>query len=45
MAGAAIFARVENRSYLDALFWEDSTILTVGLGDYAPKTHIGRTTD
>ena len=42
MAGAAIFARVENWSYLDAVLEADCTILTVGLGDYAPKTHIGQ---
>ena len=42
LGGAAIFSQIENWEYLDAVFWADCTILTIGLGDYAPKTHFGR---
>ncbi|KAF3893902.1 hypothetical protein GY631_3429 [Trichophyton interdigitale] len=42
LVGAAIFSRVENWSYLDALYWADFTLLTNGIGDLAPATHLGR---
>ncbi|EFR02825.1 potassium channel [Nannizzia gypsea CBS 118893] len=42
LIGAAIFAHVENWSYLDALYWADFTLLTNGIGDLAPATHLGR---
>lgn len=42
LAGAAVYAHIESWQYLDALYWTDYTLLTVGLGDYAPKTHLGR---
>ncbi|KFL60945.1 uncharacterized protein TERG_11882 [Trichophyton rubrum CBS 118892] len=42
LIGAAIFSRVENWSYLDALYWSDFTLLTNGIGDLAPATHLGR---
>jgi potassium channel subfamily K, other eukaryote len=42
LVGAVVFSRIEEWNYLDAVFWADCTILTIGLGDYAPKTHLGR---
>lgn len=42
LAGAAVFAHVESWQYLDALYWCDFTLLTIGIGDYAPMTHLGR---
>lgn len=42
LGGAAIFMRVEGWGFLDAVYWADYTILTVGIGDFAPKTHLGR---
>ncbi len=42
LGGAAIFSRIEKWNFLDAVFWADCTILTIGLGDYSPKTHLGR---
>ncbi|KAA8565552.1 hypothetical protein EYC84_009408 [Monilinia fructicola] len=42
LAGAAVFAHVESWQYLDAVYWCDFTLLTVGIGDYAPMTHLGR---
>ncbi|MCJ1312109.1 Potassium channel [Agyrium rufum] len=42
LGGAGVFCRVEQWAYLDAVYWADYTLLTVGTGDYAPKTHLGR---
>jgi potassium channel subfamily K len=42
LSGAAVYTHVEDWKYLDAVYWADYTILTVGLGEYAPKTHLGR---
>ncbi|KAH0558992.1 hypothetical protein GP486_004391 [Trichoglossum hirsutum] len=42
LSGAAVFARVEGWEFLDAVYWADFTLLTVGIGDYAPATHTGR---
>lgn len=41
--GAGIFARIENWAYVDALYWVDYTLLTIGLGsDFSPSTVTGR---
>jgi potassium channel subfamily K len=42
LAGAAIFAHIEGWPYLDAVYWADFTLLTVGIGDFSPSTHLGR---
>lgn len=42
LAGAAVFAHIESWEYLDAIYWADFTLLTVGVGDFAPTTHTGR---
>jgi potassium channel subfamily K len=43
LLGAAIYAHVENWSFLDAVFWADFTLLTIGLGgELTPKTSVGR---
>jgi potassium channel subfamily K, other eukaryote len=42
LGGAAIFARIEDWLFLDSVYWADYTILTVGIGEIAPKTHLGR---
>lgn len=42
LVGAAIFSHVEGWTFLDAIYWADFTCLTVGIGDYAPSTHLGR---
>lgn len=43
LLGALVFSKVEGWAFLDAVFWADFTLLTVGLGgEYVPKTHSGR---
>lgn len=42
LLGALVFSKVEGWKYLDAVYWADVTLLTVGLGDYSPKTRVGR---
>lgn len=42
LAAAAVYSRIEGWDFLDAVYWTDVTILTIGFGDYAPKTHLGR---
>jgi len=40
--GAVVFSRLEGWSYLDSLYWADVTLLTIGFGDIAPTTTLGR---
>ncbi|KAI9807686.1 MAG: hypothetical protein M1825_005627 [Sarcosagium campestre] len=40
--GAGVFARVCGWSYVDALYFCDVTILTVGFGDYSAPNDVGR---
>lgn len=42
LGGAAVYARVENWKFLDAVYWANFTLLTVGIGDFTPLTHLGR---
>ncbi|KAL9037436.1 MAG: hypothetical protein Q9214_005707, partial [Letrouitia sp. 1 TL-2023] len=42
LAGAAVYSRVEGWKFLDAIYFTNYTLLTVGIGDYAPLTHTGR---
>lgn len=42
LAGAAVYSHIEGWAYLDAVYWADFTLLTVGIGDYSPMTHLGR---
>ncbi|KAF2220275.1 hypothetical protein BDZ85DRAFT_291285 [Elsinoe ampelina] len=44
LVGALIFSHIEGWEFLDAVYWADLTLLTIGLGsDFSPKTHAGRT--
>ena len=42
MLGALVYCYVEGWEYLDAVYWADVTLLTVGTGDYHPATPFGR---
>lgn len=42
VGGAAVYAKVENWRFLDALYFADYTLLTIGVGNFAPITHLGR---
>jgi len=40
--GALVFSHIEGWSYLDSVYWADVTLLTIGFGDIAPDTTLGR---
>ena len=42
LCGATVFSHIEGWAFLDAVYWADFTLLTVGIGDYSPATHLGR---
>lgn len=43
LLGALIFSYVEGWMFLDAVFWANFTLLTIGFGgEFVPKTHTGR---
>ena len=42
LTGAGVYSRIEGWAFLDAMYWADFTLLTVGIGNYAPSTHLGR---
>jgi potassium channel subfamily K len=42
LGGSAVYAKIEGWRYLDAVYWADYTLLTIGVGNFAPATHLGR---
>lgn len=43
LLGALVFCKIEGWQFLDAVYWADFTLLTVGIGgEFVPKTHAGR---
>ncbi|OJJ44263.1 hypothetical protein ASPZODRAFT_71853 [Penicilliopsis zonata CBS 506.65] len=42
LGGSAVYSRVEGWKFLDALYWSDFTLLTIGIGNIVPTTHLGR---
>ncbi|KAI1337068.1 hypothetical protein F5Y15DRAFT_392254 [Xylariaceae sp. FL0016] len=42
LIGALVFSHIEGWSYLDAVYWADVTLFTVGFGDFSPQTTLGR---
>ncbi|RHZ52751.1 hypothetical protein CDV55_103631 [Aspergillus turcosus] len=42
LVGAAVYATIEGWTFMDALYWADYTLLTIGIGNIAPETHLGQ---
>ncbi|KAI0169024.1 voltage-gated potassium channel [Hypoxylon sp. FL1284] len=42
LLGALVFSNIEGWNYLDAVYWADTTLFTVGFGDISPQTRLGR---
>lgn len=42
LLGALAFSKIEGWNYLDAVYWADVTLFTVGFGDISPQTRLGR---
>ncbi|KAJ5404190.1 hypothetical protein N7509_004061 [Penicillium cosmopolitanum] len=42
LGGAAVYSTIEGWSLMDALYFTDYTLLTIGIGNITPKTHLGR---
>ncbi|KUI55611.1 Outward-rectifier potassium channel TOK1 [Cytospora mali] len=42
LLGALVFSTIEGWDYLDAVYWADATLFTVGFGDFAASTAAGR---
>ncbi|KAI6826538.1 voltage-gated potassium channel [Hortaea werneckii] len=42
LLGALVYSKIEGWSYLNAVYWADVTLLTVGFGDFSPATPVGR---
>ncbi|TAQ87519.1 hypothetical protein B7494_g4172 [Chlorociboria aeruginascens] len=42
LSGSAVYSHIEGWKYLDAVYWADVTLLTVGYGELSPTTHLGR---
>ncbi len=42
VGGAGVYAKIEGWMFVDAVYFTNYTLLTIGIGDYAPQTHLGR---
>lgn len=42
LVGALVFSTIEGWPYLDAVYWADVTLFTVGFGDFSAATPLGR---
>ena len=42
LAGGAVFAHIEDWLFLNGVYWANTTLLTIGTGDFSPKTHLGQ---
>ncbi|KAF5657213.1 tok1-voltage outward-rectifying k+ channel [Fusarium heterosporum] len=42
LLGALVFSNIEDWNYLDAVYWADITLFTVGFGDFRAQTTLGR---
>ncbi|KAM0721444.1 hypothetical protein Q7P37_002368 [Cladosporium fusiforme] len=42
LLGALVYSQIEGWEYLNAVYWADVTLLTVGLGEFSPSTSLGK---
>ena len=42
LAAGAVYSHIEGWDYLDAVYYINVTLFTIGFGDFTPKTHLGR---
>ncbi|KAE8381656.1 hypothetical protein BDV26DRAFT_289292 [Aspergillus bertholletiae] len=42
IGGAGMYSAIEGWSFMDALYFTDYTVLTIGIGNLVPTTHLGR---
>lgn len=42
LLGALVFSHLESWNYLDAVYWSNVTLFTIGFGDIAPESNAGR---
>lgn len=42
LGGAAVYSKIEKWKFPDAVYFSNFTLLTVGIGDFTPLTHLGR---
>ncbi|KAJ5610866.1 potassium channel [Penicillium lagena] len=42
LGGAGMYSTVEGWSLIDSLYFTDTTVLTIGIGNISPQTHLGR---
>lgn len=42
LIGALVFSHIEGWTYLDAVYWADITLFTIGFGDFSAETTLGR---
>lgn len=42
LGGAAVYSHIEGWTLMDALYFTDYTLLTIGIGNFVPRTHLGR---
>lgn len=42
LGGSAVYHKVEGWRFLEAVYFADYTLLTIGIGNFVPLTHLGR---
>lgn len=42
LLGALVYSEIEGWAFVNAVYWADVTLLTIGLGDFSPATTLGR---
>ena len=42
LATGAVYSRIEGWNFLDAVYFANVTLFTIGYGDHTPQTHLGR---